>query len=185
MIRIKRYIIRIKHLRFFSHLDLTEQQWIDIKCLRNNKVKEKYHLHPTIKRYQRSHNLVALIIKADNLLLEEDHKMYAENFLRKPIEVDYYVNKVVESEIKINFLQFFDNHKLLKFIGPHKKFDVNNVNDFYAKVKVTKDELKCKFCGKLIEFTREDFKAQFGLEFKGIQVCVSNAQVSTKLIFSE
>lgn len=94
--------------------------------------------------------------------------------MNEPIEVKYYVDRAVESKIKIDVLQPFVNHGLLKFIGLHKKFNRNNVKELYCNVKVTRGGLRCQFCGQIIEF-HQDFKTHFGLEFKRMDVCVSNA----------
>lgn len=57
----------------------------------------------------------------------------------------------------------------------NKKFNPNNGMAFYFKVKVTIVVLECKFYSKFVHFNHEDFRTQFGLEYKGMEVFVLNA----------
>lgn len=95
--------------------------------------------------------------------------------MNKTIEVEYYVDRVSWYEIKSSFLQLFDDHFLLKFISLHKRF--NLTMEILCQAKVTRAKLEVKSHGRLIEFTHEDFKTHFGLEFRGMEVCSSNAPV--------
>lgn len=91
------------------------------------------------------------------MLFEDGLKKHGENFLNKCIEDEYHVYRASETLVKINFLQPFDNHGLLKCIGLSKKFSPNNLKDFYSKVKINIIGLEFQFHAKYVAFTHEDF----------------------------
>lgn len=99
---------------------------------------------------------------------------YIEEFLNKPIEFEYYVNRSAEFELEVNFLKPLLNYKLLKFIGLDKKFNPDHVRAFYYNLKVSSNELGCDFHYKVIKFTLDDFRNRFELVSKGNDVCISN-----------
>lgn len=98
--------------------------------------------------------------------------MYVETFLNKPIEVEYYIGKVVKTNIGIDFLQPFENCGLLKFIGLHKMYNPHHVKSFYYYMNYTQVGIEIQFCSKLIKFHFEEFNNNFGLENKGMYVCM-------------
>lgn len=88
--------------------------------------------------------LDALVIKARHMLFEDDYKKYVEKFFYKPIEVEYYVDKVI---VKINFPQPLEYHNFLKFIGLNKNFNPKTVKFFYSQVKFIRKVLECHIFG--------------------------------------
>lgn len=65
------------------------------------------------------------------MLPEESLNVFMEKLLNKPIESEYYVDKRVESNLKVKFLQPFSKHKLMKFIRLNKKSNPHHVKSFY------------------------------------------------------
>lgn len=51
-----------------------------------------------------SQNVATLALKVNQLIVDHQYKIYAKDFLNKPIEVEYYIDKAVESDIDIEFL---------------------------------------------------------------------------------
>lgn len=97
------------------------------------------------------------------------------SFFNKPIEHVYYVDKVVKKEFDIDFLLLFENHKLLNFINLHMKFNLNHFKASYCCIGASSICIFCQFRGRLIKFCIEDFKNVLELEYKGMEICVSNA----------
>lgn len=119
-------------------------------------------------------NLVALSLKVNHLISKHEYKVFVTHFLNKTIKPKYYMDKVVEKEIDIYFLQSFENHKLLKIIYLHINFNLNHVKAFYCHMEALSTSIHCQLSGMLIKFGIEDFKNVFGLENKKMEVCVSN-----------
>lgn len=69
-------------------------------------------------------------------------KRYVKEFLNNFVEVEYYVNRTVESDLNSNFLNSFENHKLFKFIGLNMKLNPNHVKAFYCNLKISSDCLE-------------------------------------------
>lgn len=84
-------------------------------------------------------------------------------FLNKPVESEYFVNKLVETELGIKFLAPLEKHKLLKFISMNKKFDHDLIRYFNCNLTVTVDGLEFYFRKKLVKFSLKDFDTHFGL----------------------
>lgn len=100
----------------------------------------------------------------------EKLQRYVKEFFSKPVESEYFMNNLVESEIGIKFLGPLEEHELLKFVSVNMKFDSDLVKAFYCNLKVTSNGLECLFRNKLIKFTLDDFKNNFGLLLKGNKV---------------
>lgn len=52
---------------------------------------------------------------------------------------------------------------------------MHHVKDFYYNLKLSDTCFDYKFHDKDIKFTLEEFEHHFGLEYKGMEVCISNA----------
>lgn len=52
-------------------------------------------------------------------------RMFVNHFLNKLIELERYMDKVIEKEIDINFLQSFRDYNSLIFIDMHRMFNPN------------------------------------------------------------
>lgn len=130
-----------------------------------------------------SQDLSFIYQKVHHYAFYDKLKRYVKEFLNKTVESEYFVNKLVKSEIIIKFLEPLGEHRLLKFVSLNGKFNLNHVNLFYCNLKVTSDGLECPFRDQLIKFTLEDFKNHFGLLSKGDEVCISNAPVFVKFDF--
>lgn len=122
-----------------------------------------------------------MALKVNHLIIEHKYKKYGEIFRSKLIKSEYYVDRYSKYDIKIDFIQPFDNCDLLKFIDPHKKFNPNHVKAFCYNFKLTKLGLECQFYGKLINFYFANFKTHFGFEFKGMDVCISNTSCFNRI----
>ncbi|CAI8603719.1 unnamed protein product [Vicia faba] len=57
-------------------------------------------------------------------------KRYVKDLLNKPIEDEYYGYSFVECDLKVSILKLFQHHKLLKFIGLKRKFNLDHVKVF-------------------------------------------------------
>lgn len=110
-----------------------------------------------------------LFVTSYCLLPEESMNVFPKMFL---IELEYFVDKSVESDLKVKFLQSFSKHMLLKFIGFNKKFNPHHVKAFYCNLELTHTVLVCKFKDRIIKFEYIYFNAHFGLKFVGMNVCV-------------
>lgn len=88
---------------------------------------------------------------------------YVNEFLNKPVESEYYVSKLVESEFGVKFIALLEEHWLVKFLSLNRKFDLNPIKAFYCNLNVTSDGLEYQFHNKLVKFTLKDFDTHFGL----------------------
>lgn len=80
------------------------------------------------------------------------------------------IQRKFEKTLKVDFLQPFENHKLLKILGLNNKFNLDHVKTFYSNVKSIGDEILCRFHRRMIFFTSADFLKVLGLEFKFLEV---------------
>lgn len=119
-------------------------------------------------------NFVILLHKVNHLILEDEFKIFFEIFLNKSHDQESYVTKQVETTLKMDFLQMFENHKLLKFLGINKKFNSDHVKSFYCDVKSTCGYLLYRFWGRQVSFTFAEFHEVLGLENNSMEVDPQN-----------
>lgn len=53
-----------------------------------------------------------------------------KELLNKPVEVEYFVTKSVEYEVRAKILKPLEQHKFLKFFGLNKKYNLDHVKNF-------------------------------------------------------
>lgn len=82
---------------------------------------------------------------------------YVSEFLNKPIECEYCVNKLAETNLGVKFLAQLEEYSLLKFLSLNKKFNSDLIKAFYCNLTITFDSLKCQFCNKLSQIYKEIF----------------------------
>lgn len=109
------------------------------------------------------------------MVSDDKLQWYVKEFLIKPVESEYYLNKLAEFEIGVKFLAPLEEHELFKFVSLNNKFDVDLIKSFYCNLKVTSDGLECHLRNKRVKFTLKDFEIHFGLLSKENEVCISNA----------
>lgn len=63
----------------------------------------------------------------------------------------------------------------MNFINLHIKFNLKHFKAFYCRIEASSVCICCQFRGRLIKFGIEDFKNVFELEYKGMEICVTNA----------
>ncbi|CAI8606179.1 unnamed protein product [Vicia faba] len=88
----------------------------------------------TKKKSFKSQTTDALCHKVKHLLPEDIFQLYQEKLTNKPVDIEYYVDASVKVELKENFVKLFANHKLLKFIGLKKKYNLDYVKAFYCNL---------------------------------------------------
>lgn len=65
-------------------------------------------------------NLFLLPHKENHIIFEDNFKRFHDVFLNKSYTHKYFLSKEDEPTLKINFLQPFENHNLLKNLGMNK-----------------------------------------------------------------
>lgn len=103
--------------------------------------------------------------------------------MNKLIQSKYFVNKRVESDLKVKFLQPFAKHNLQKFIRLNKNFNPHHVKFFYCNLELTTAGLVSKFKNRVVKFNYIDFATHFGLKSVGMDVCVSKSSQYERIFF--
>ncbi|KAL5099949.1 hypothetical protein RYX36_004276 [Vicia faba] len=114
-------------------------------------LKVKY-LHPNHSFHFLRIKLSLLCFTRLDLFPEDELKDYTNKFLNKPIESEYYVDKIVESKLKLKlkFIKHFENHKLLQYIGLNKKYNQHYLKEFNCNLKLADTKFEIKLQDKIL-----------------------------------
>lgn len=141
-----------------------------------------HHNSKSSKDHKGFNQYLYLISKKIHDLIPNDKlQRYVNLFLNKPIEFEYFVNKLVETELGEKFIAPLEEHSMLKFLSLNKKFDMDLIKTFYCNLIVASDGLECQFNNKMIKFTKKHFDTHFGVWSKENKFYFSNAPNFVKI----
>lgn len=75
--------------------------------------------------------------KVSHLLPKDGLKKYQDKFLSKLVDPEYFVDGVVEVELKTRFPKPCADNNFLTFIGMKRKYNPYYVKDFYCNLELT------------------------------------------------
>ncbi|CAI8592780.1 unnamed protein product [Vicia faba] len=121
--------------------------------------------------------------KVIHLLPKDGLKWYHYNFLNKPIDPEYYVDSIFETESRGKFLKLYANHDLLKFIGLSKKFNPGHVNAFYCNLELTIVGLKSRSKINVMKFAYGYLTKYLGLTSSSASIIAAKLSEYDKVHF--
>ncbi|KAL5082020.1 hypothetical protein RYX36_010441 [Vicia faba] len=121
--------------------------------------------------------------KVIHLIPKDGLKWYHDNFLNKPIDPEYYVDSIFETESRGKFLKLYANHDLLKFIGLSKKFNPGHVKAFYCNLELTIVRLKSRSKINVMKFAYGYLTKYLGLTSSSASIIATKLSEYDKVHF--